>query len=114
MNDLANASLMCLLLWMRSYKLRQKIWRPGWEHLRWGGETLHLWLQRVLNSIVEMEEIPYVQGRALTPSLQGRREGSFPCNNYCGITMNSVQVLEILVLLRMEESLAEAGFPHLN
>ena len=28
------------------------------EHLRWGGETLLLWLLGVLNSIVEFEEIP--------------------------------------------------------
>ena len=32
------------------------------EHLRWGGETLHLWLMRVLNSIIYRNGIdsPYV------------------------------------------------------
>ena len=37
-------------------------------------------------------------------------------NNYRRITVNSVisKVLEILVLSRLEPTLSEAGFPHLN
>jgi len=76
--------------------------------LRWGGETLHLWLLRVLNSIVEMEEIPPLfKAGLLCLVYKGGEKDPFLTNNYRGITMNSIlsKVLEILVLSK---------FPHLN
>ncbi len=89
------------------------------EHLRWGGETLHLWLLRMLNSIIKMEEIPpfnLFKSGLLCPVYKGGGKDPFLTTNYRGITMNSVllKVLEILVLSRMKGCLAEAGFPHLN
>ena len=82
------------------------------KHLRWGGEILHLWLQRVLNSIIKMEVIPPMfKAGLLCPVYKGGGKDPFITNNYRGITMNSVlsKVLEILVLSRMEGCLAEAG-----
>ena len=84
------------------------------EHLRWGGEILHLWVQRVLNSIIG--DTPMFKAGLLCPVYKDGGKDPFIANNYCGITMNSVlsKVLEILVWSRMEGCLAEAGFPHLN
>ena len=87
------------------------------EHLRWGGETLLLWLLGVFNSIVEFEEIPPLfKSGLICPVYKGGGRDPTLTTNYRGITMNSVlsKLLEILILHRMEASLAEAGFPHLN
>lgn len=87
------------------------------EHLKWGGETLPLWLLGVINSVIEMEEIPPIfKLGSLFPVYKGGGRDPLLTTNYRGITMNSVlsKVLEILVLTRMEGSLTEAGFPHLN
>ena len=87
------------------------------EHLRWGGETLHLWLLRMLNYIVDMEEIPPLfKSGLLCPVYKGGGKDPFLTTNYRGITMNSIlsKILEILVLSRMKRCRAEAGFPHLN
>ena len=87
------------------------------EHLKWGGETLRLWLLGVINSIVEMEEIPPMfKSGLLSPVYKGGGKDPFLTTNYRGITVNSVlsKLLETLILSRMEGVLAEAGFPHLN
>ena len=64
-----------------------------------------------------MEEIPPLfKLGSICPVYKGGGKDPLLTNNYRGITVNSVlsKVLEILVLSRLEPTLSEAGFPHLN
>ena len=87
------------------------------EHLKWGGDSLHLWLLGIVNSIIDLEEIPPLfKLGSICPVYKGGGKDPLLTNNYRRITVNSVlsKVLEILVLSRLEPTLSEAGFPHLN
>ena len=80
------------------------------EHLKWGGESLHLWLLGV-NSITDMEEIPpsFKLG-SICPIYKGGGKYPLITANYRAITMNSMfsKILEILILLsRLEPTLTE-------
>ena len=80
------------------------------EHLKFGGQAIITWLTEILNSIVDVEQIPSCL--KTIPGLQG---GKDPLN-YSGITLNSVisKVLESLILNRLEPLFMEAGLPHPN
>jgi len=87
------------------------------EHLKWGGDSLHLWLLGIVNSIIDLEEIPPLfKLGSICPVYKGGGKDPLLTNNYRGITMNSVlsKVLEVLVLSRLEPTLSEVGFPHLK
>ena len=90
--------------------------KPG-KPLKWGGESLHLWLLGIVNSIVDMEDIPpsFKLG-SIYPVYKGGCKDPLLTANYRGITMNSMfsKILQILTLSRLEPTLTEAGFPHLN
>ena len=64
-----------------------------------------------------MEEIPrsFKLG-SICPFYKGGGKDPPLTTNYCGIIMHSMffKILEILILSRLEPTLAEAGFPHLN
>ena len=87
------------------------------EHLKWGGDSLYLWLLGIVNAILEMEEIPssFKLG-SICPVYKGGGKDPLLANNYRGITMNSIfsKVLETLILSRLESTLTETGLPHLN
>ena len=87
------------------------------EHLKWGGDSLYLWLLGIVNTILEMEEIPSAFKLVSNCSVYKRGgKDLLLANNYRGITMNSIfsKVLETLILPRLESVLTENGFPHLN
>ena len=90
---------------------------PSAEHLKWGGDSLHLCLLGIVNSIIDLEEIPPLfKLGSICPVYKGGGKDPLLTNNCRGITVNSVlsKVLEILVLSSLEPTLSEAGFPHLN
>ena len=87
------------------------------EHLKWGSDSLHLWVLGIVNSIIDLEEIPPLfKLGSICPIFKGGGKDPLLINNYRGITVNSVlsKVLEILILSRLEPTLSEVGFPHLN
>ena len=87
------------------------------EYLKWGGDSLHLWLLGIVNSIVDLEEIPPLfKLGSVCPIFKGGGKDPLLINNYRGITVNSVlsKVLEMLILSRLEPTLSEVDFPHLN
>ena len=87
------------------------------EHLKWGGDSLHLWLLGIVNSIIDFEEIPSLfKLGSICPIYKGGGKDPLLINNYRGITVNSMfsKVLEILILSRLEPTLSEVDFPHLN
>ena len=59
---------------------------------------------------------PMFKSGLICPVYKGGGRDPTLTTNYHGITINSVlsKLLEILILHRMEASLAEAGFPHRN
>ena len=60
------------------------------EQLKWGGDSLYLWLLGIVNEILEMEEIPssFKLG-SICPVYKGGGKDPLLANNYRGITMNS-------------------------
>ena len=87
------------------------------EHLHYGGRSVIIWLTEILNSILDVEEIPCSLKTGLTiPVYKGG--GKDPCdvNSYRGITLNSVlsKALELLILQRLEPLFTDAGIPHPN
>ena len=76
-----------------------------------------MWLLGIVNSIVDLEEIPPLfKLGSICPIFKGGGKAPLLINNYRGITVNSVlsKVLEMLILSRLEPTLSEVGFPHLN
>ena len=87
------------------------------EHLKLGGKPLHLWLLGIVNSIIDMEEIPLsFKLGSICPVYKGVGKDPLLPTNYRGITMTSMfsKVLENLILSRLEPTLTEKGFPHPN
>ena len=87
------------------------------EHLRYGGGSIITWLAEVLNSILDVEEIPQSLKTGLTiPVYKGGGKDPLDVNSYRGITLNSVisKVLELLILERLDPLFTDAGLPHPN
>lgn len=87
------------------------------EHLRHGGGVVIIWLTGILNSILDVEEIPQSLKTGLTiPIYKGGGKDPLEVNSYRGITLNSVisKVLELLILQRLDPLFADAGIPHPN
>jgi len=87
------------------------------EHLQCGGSVVVHWLTRILNIIIELEEVPDVlKCGVVVPIYKGAGKDPLnPCN-YRGITITSVvcKVLESLILTRLQCIYAETNVPHLN
>ena len=61
------------------------------EHLCYGGSAIILWLTEILNSIVELEQIPSSLKQGITiPVYKGGGKDPLDVNSYRGITLNSV------------------------
>ena len=87
------------------------------EHLKFGGQAIITWLTEILNSIVDVEQIPSCLKLGITiPVYKGGGKDPLNTNSYRGITLNSVisKVLETLILNRLEPLFMEAGLPHPN
>ena len=84
------------------------------EHLKWGGDSLYLWLLGIVNAILEMEEISssFKLG-SICPVYKGGGKYPLLANNYRGITMNSIfsKVLETLILSRLESNILTRQLP---
>ena len=87
------------------------------EHLKFGGQSVIVWLTEVLNSVIDLEHVPTCLKLGTTiPVYKGRGKDPLDVNSYRGITINSVisKLLESLILSRLEPLFAEAGLPHPN
>lgn len=87
------------------------------EHVFFGGEVLKLWLKKIFNRLIVLEEIPNCLNEGLVIPIY-KRNGKDPLlvNSYRGITLSSViiKVFEIILLQRLTPLLEETGFPDLS
>ena len=84
------------------------------EHLKYGGHHLKLWLQQIMNAIVNLESIPeHLNLAILSPVYKGAGKDPLERGSYRGISVTPVisKLLETLILLRLESHL---GIPHSN
>lgn len=82
-----------------------------------GGNAVDVWLNGMLNAIIELEVVPEVLKTGIVvPVFKGNGKDPLKMNSYWGVTLTSViaKVLESLVLERMQDILIEAGVPHVN
>ena len=87
------------------------------EHLIYGGPSLILWLKKIFNTIILLEEVPtcFKEG-IVTPVYKGKGKDPLLTSSYRGITLSSImaKTLEIFILNRMSPVLDEIGFPDIN
>ena len=84
------------------------------EHIYYGGETLKLWLKKIFNRIISLEEITTSLNEGLIiPVHKGKGKYPFLLGSYRGITLSSVisKDLGIILLQRLSHVLEEAGVP---
>ena len=84
------------------------------EHLKFGGNSLVLWVQQVCNAAVELETIPDVlKLGVVNPVYKGNGRDPLDTNSYRGITLSSVlsTILELLLLGRFRAILSAPEFP---
>ena len=84
-----------------------------------GEKLIITWLTDILNAIVDAEQTPSCLKQGITvPVYKGGGKDPLNVNSYRhrGITINSVvsEVLEILILNRLEPLFMDAGVPHPN
>ena len=84
------------------------------EHICFGGETLRLWLKKIFNRIIALEQIPTTLNEGLIiPVHKGKGKDPFKPESYRGITLSSVisKLFEIILLRRLSPILEEVGVP---
>ena len=84
------------------------------EHIFYGGEALKLWLKKLFNRIIALEEIPTCLNEGLIiPVYKGNGKDPLLPDSYRGITLSSVitKLFEIVLLQRLTPLLEEVGFP---
>ena len=87
------------------------------EHLKFGGNSLVLWVQQVCNAAVELETISDVlKLGVVNPVYKGNGRDPLDTNSYRGITLSSVlsKILELRLLGRFRAILSAPEFPHQN
>ena len=76
-----------------------------------------LWLMKIFNAIISLEEVPtcFKEG-VIIPVYKGRGKDPLLASSYRGITFSSIMAksLEIVILKRMSPFLDEIGFPDVN
>ena len=85
------------------------------EHLKYGGHSVVLWLHRIFNIIIQLEDIPpCLKLGATVPVFKGKGRDPTNPNNYRGITITSVisKCLEIYICKWLFPVLDDKGFPH--
>ena len=86
------------------------------EHLYYGGEALKLWLKKIFNRFIALEEVPNSLNEGLVIPVY-KKNGKDPHlpGSYRGITLSSaiIKVFEIILLRRLTPILDESGFPDL-
>ena len=86
------------------------------ENLKYGDQSLHTWLRKILNCNVKHGAIPDMfKCSSTTPVYKGGKD-LLDKNSYSGITVASVlaKVLEYLILDSLNVVLLESGVPHVN
>ena len=85
------------------------------EHIFYGGEALKLWLKKLFNRIIALEEIPtcLLNEGLIIPVYKGNGKDPLLPDSYRGITLSSVisKLFEIVLLQRLTPLLEEVGFP---
>ena len=74
------------------------------EHLKWGGLSVLVWLQGMLNSFVESEAVPSVlKTGILVPVYKGGGKDPLKVDSFRGVTLTSTlaKVLEFLIMGRL-------------
>ena len=87
------------------------------EHLKYGGHSIIKWLTGILNSVIDVEQVPMCLKQGITiPIYKGGDKDPLDVNSYWGITLNSVisKVLESLILDRLEPLFMKVDLPHPN
>ena len=85
------------------------------EHIIYGGDYLTLWLKKIFNEILHLEQIPsYLKESVIIPIYKGKGKDPLLTNNYRGISLSSIisKIFEQVILLRMIPILEEKGIPH--
>ena len=84
------------------------------EHVVYGGEMLKIWMKKIFNRILTLEELPDCLKEGLVVPIY-KKQGKDPLlvSSYRGITLSSVlsKVLEIILLQRLSSHLEDQGFP---
>ncbi len=84
------------------------------EHTKYGGVSLKVWLKKVFNRILLLEEVPASMKEGLViPVYKGQGKDPLLVNSYRGITLSSVlaKLLEIVLLQRLSPVLEDLGVP---
>ena len=87
------------------------------EHLKCCGESFLVWLQGLLNFIVETEAVPCVlKTGILVPLCKGGGKDPLKVDSFWRVTLTSTlaKVLEFLIVDQLQLFLLEAGLPHVN
>jgi len=74
------------------------------EHLKHGGPAVVVWLKRIFNLIISLEQVPCcLKLGVIVPVFKGKGRDPLSCNNYRGITLTSVisKCLEVVILDRL-------------
>ena len=84
------------------------------EHIYYAGETLRLWLRKIFNRIITLEQILTSLNEGLIiPEHKSKGKDPFKPESYRGITLSSVisKLFEIILLHRLSPTLEEVGVP---
>ena len=87
------------------------------EHLIYGGTAIVLWLKKIFNRIISLEEVPScLKEGVIIPVYKGKGKDPMVTHSYRGITLSSViaKAFEIVILNRMSPVLDRLGFPDIN
>ena len=84
------------------------------EHFRYGGPFLTLWITKLLNRIIVLEEIPSCMKEGIiTPIYKKQGKDPLLVNSYRGITVSSVfsKLFEVTILNRLSGTLEDLQLP---
>ena len=87
------------------------------EHIYYGGEILKVWLKKVFNRIIALEEVPVcLKEGVILPVYKGKGKDPLQMKNYRGITLSSViaKLFELIILHRLSPIFEETGFPDIS
>ena len=87
------------------------------EHLLYGGTAVTLWLKKIFNTIISLEEIPScLKEGVVVPIYKGKGKDPLSTSSYRGITLSSViaKTFEVVILKRMSLVLDDLGYPDIN
>ena len=87
------------------------------EHIYYGGEILKVWLKKVFNRIIALEEVPVcLKEGVILLVYKGKGKDPLQMKNYRGITLSSViaKLFELIILHRLSPIFEETGFPDIS